>query len=290
MFKPMLAGKVDLEKLEYPAFASPKLDGIRCLVLRDGTVVSRSLKPIRNQFIVEKIKETFGNNTCFDGEIVVSGEFAATASKVMTQGYTECDFSFGVFDTFNRPDDTFEERYEYLLMAEPMLGQYAHIVHNTLVENEEELMAVHAAFLAQGYEGTMVRSLQGRYKFGRSTTNEGFLLKLKDWISEEAVIVGFEERMHNSNEATTNALGHTERSTAKAGLVPMGTLGALLCEREGLTFGIGTGFDDATRQNFWDRREELKGRMAKFKYFEIGSKGKPRFPVFEGIRHEDDIS
>lgn len=35
---------------------------------------------------------------------------------------------------------------------------------------------------------------------------------------------------------------------------------------------------------------DLKGQLVKFNYFEVGSKGAPRFPVFLGIRHEEDLS
>lgn len=55
-FKPMLAATVvDRTKLRFPFLASPKLDGIRCIVL-DGQVLSRSLKPIRNKFIVKQLQ------------------------------------------------------------------------------------------------------------------------------------------------------------------------------------------------------------------------------------------
>ena len=56
MFKPMLAATVaDRSKLRFPYLASPKLDGIRCLVL-NGEVLSRSFKPIRNRFIQVQLK------------------------------------------------------------------------------------------------------------------------------------------------------------------------------------------------------------------------------------------
>ncbi len=49
-------------------------------------------------------------------------------------------------------------------------------------------------------------------------------------LFEEAVIVGYTEKMHNANEAKKDNLGRTERSSCKEGLVPTGTLGALICQ------------------------------------------------------------
>ena len=39
------------------------------------------------------------------------------------------------------------------------------------------------------------------YKQGRSTVREGYLLKVKTFLDDEATVVRFEERMHNGNEA-----------------------------------------------------------------------------------------
>ena len=49
-FKPMLAPieSVNLDEVNYPIFASYKLDGIRCLFIK-GEMLSRSLKQIQNK-------------------------------------------------------------------------------------------------------------------------------------------------------------------------------------------------------------------------------------------------
>jgi DNA ligase-1 len=137
----------------------------------------------------------------------------------------------------------------------------------------------------------MLRDPNGRYKFGRSTAKEGILLKVKRFSDAEAVIVGFEERMHNGNPATTDALGHTERSSHKENLTGRGDLGALVvkCELFESEFNIGTGFDDATRKEIWDNRETYLGKVVKFKYQTAGMKDVPRFPVYVGLRHENDL-
>ena len=85
--KPMLAGKcTDLDKLQYPVLATPKLDGIRCLIIQgeDGRphAVSRKFKPIPNHHIRKWLE---GNCPVgFDGELMLrGGTFQETASAVM---------------------------------------------------------------------------------------------------------------------------------------------------------------------------------------------------------------
>jgi DNA ligase-1 len=141
----------------------------------------------------------------------------------------------------------------------------------------------------------MIRDPHGLYKFGRATAKSGELLKIKRFVDDEAVVVGVEELMHNENEAKTNALGRTERSTAKAGLRGAGTLGKLIVRRQdGVEFGIGTGFTAQQRADLWDhrrRRGPLVGKLVTYKHFaNAGVKDAPRFPVFKAFRDATDLS
>jgi DNA ligase-1 len=133
----------------------------------------------------------------------------------------------------------------------------------------------------------MLRSPEGRYKFGRSTLKEGILLKWKRFHDDKAGIIGFEEKMHNANQAAEDELGYTKRSTSKVGMIPAGTLGALLVKNKtGVSFAIGTGFDDAMRKVIWESRDQHIGRLVTFTYQELSRYGVPRFPVFKGFRPE----
>ena len=95
----------------------------------------------------------------------------------------------------------------------------------------------------------------------------------------------------NGNEAQTNELGRTKRSTAAAGLSGKGTLGAFLVRDlvTGVDFSIGTGLTAADRQCFWDKRFDLHGSLVKYKYFPVGVKVAPRHPVFLGFRDARDL-
>ena len=287
--KPLLAYTVEsIETVRFPVFASPKLDGIRCLIL-DGVAVSRTLKPIPNLHI----RHQLAGLPPLDGELICGDPtdpdcFNRTTSAVMSRDGAP-RFTFQVFDHFGAPSDTFPQR---LFAAELRVNEAradfrpVEMVRQDFIRDAEELAEYEAAQVAAGYEGVMIRAIESPYKFGRSTSREGILGKVKRFADAEAEIVGIEELHRNGNAAEINALGRTERSTAAAGLVPAGTLGALIVRAEGFaeTFKIGTGYTAAQRDSLWADRASLPGRLVKFKHQPAGAKDAPRFPVFLGFR------
>lgn len=291
MKKPMLAVEVDLSKVVYPVSCSGKYDGIRCTV-QDGVVLSRSLKPIRNKHV----QELFGNSLLenLDGELIVGSPVAPDVFQKTTSGVMSSegqpDVSFYIFDIM-LSDMAYQDRLE-VLRGLTVYNDNVKLVKTYTANNEQELLDIYDSFLQAGYEGVMVRSLKQPYKHGRSTVNSKHLLKLKPFKDDEAVVTGFEEKMHNTNKANINELGNTERSSAAEGLVPAGVLGALVVEYEGLTFKIGTGFNDKQRKEIWENRDKYLGSLVKFKYQEIGVKDLPRFPSyleFIGYRDKEDL-
>ena len=296
-FKPLLAVACeDLQAVKYPVYASVKCDGIRAIV-RDGVVYSRSMKPIPSQVVQEKFgkKEYEG----FDGELIYGGLFEPDVfnkstsfcmSKKVPSELDADEIKFYVFDRVG--DFEYKERLNDLsAYMECIEHKDVALLDQLVVHNEEEVKEFEQRLLSKGAEGVMLRSLDGKYKQGRSTLKEGILLKRKLFTDAECRVIGFEEKMHNTNEAKKDELGYTERSTSKEGLVPAGTLGALVVHSdEWAEFKIGTGFDDAKRKEIWDHREEWIGKLVKFKYFETGIKNKPRFPTFISERAEFDVS
>lgn len=288
--KPMLAAATDGTNLIYPLLASPKLDGIRCLIV-NGVAMSRALKPIPNFYVQQWLSKPHLNG--LDGELIV-GEptapdvFQRTTSGVMTQkGIPKVGYH--VFDTF-LGDHDFAER----LKVAHKIGKYVdnlHPVTHMWVNNEEELYSTEQQYLARGYEGMMLRDPRGPYKYGRSTLKEGFLLKLKRFVDAEARVIGFSPLMHNNNDIVIDELGRSTRSSKSSGLKPMAKLGSLLvCDvKTKVEFEIGTGFTDIQRIELWMIRKKLDGKLLKYKSQTIGVKDKPRFPVFLGWRDARDL-
>lgn len=278
----MLASDADLDKLRFPLLASAKLDGIRAVV-KNGVVLSRSLKPIPNDYV----QSLFWKQEYCDGELIVGDPtsktcYRDTVSGVMSKEGTP-NVHFHVFDHIADPTKTYTDRVKRL-KNKSVIVHPQHVVTclDTLLQLEDKL-------LDKGYEGLILRDPDAPYKYGRSTAREGYLLKLKRFVDAEFEVIGFEERMHNGNEATVNELGHTKRSSHKENKTGRGDLGALVVrDNNGLQFNVGTGFDDAQRSEIWNGRHEYIGKLAKVKYFAIGMKDAPRHPVFLGWRDRSD--
>ena len=295
MVKPMLASPVKVQDIKFPVFVSPKLDGVRALII-DGVVMSRNLKPIPNKHV----QRLFGRKELndLDGELIVGPPGAKDVFQKTTSGVMsidgEPDVQFHVFDSFRYPDDWFTTRHLKVCIQVESLEDIVPIqlVNQEVVIDQDILLKMEQRYLSFGYEGLMIRSGYGCYKFGRSTEREGLLLKVKRFTDGEAKIVGWRELMTNTNEAKTNELGQKSRSSKKAGMMPANKLGAWIVEdlKTGQEFDIGTGFTDEQRIEFWKNRLLYKHVIIKYKYQEVGVKDKPRFPVFIGFRDKRDMS
>jgi DNA ligase-1 len=280
MIKPLLAGKVDFDKIRFPVLATPKLDGIRCLMV-DGVAMSRTMKPIPNLLIQEQLAGLHG----LDGELMVNGDYNAVQSGIMKRDGTP-DFTYHVFDRFDL-DAGYTDRINSLMHVDK---KPCRLLMPIQINDISQLTAYLEECLAAGYEGAMIRDPDGIYKHGRSTVNEGILLKLKKFLDSEAKLIEIVEKMHNGNELEQDALGYAKRSTSKENLIPAGTAGAMVLEWAGVQFrcGFGPGITDAVKLDWWARRDQLQGGIIKFSYQELSKDGVPRFGKVLGFRHEID--
>ena len=270
---PMLAYTIeDTSKLPYPVLCSVKLDGIRALVV-DGVVYSRSIKPIRSKAVQELFGKPEYNG--LDGELLYGDWNAPNVFNLTTQTvmatelkpeFSKDKITYAVFDRYDHEGGNYHRTGLAETFADSCGSHQIIPVRNFLVDDEEKLMAYESLTLLEGYEGIMVRNLDGRYKQGRSTLKEGTIGKLKRFSDDEAIVIGFEEKLHPPCQLD------------------------LGCECKGIRFTMGSGFDDAGRAEVWTNKEKYLGKLAKFKYFEIGMKDSYRFPIFQGWRDEEDMS
>lgn len=313
--KPILAASMEIKKtlkggksitikksfsdLTYPLLASIKLDGIRA-IKENQKVLSRSFKNIPNKYVQETMASLPDG---LDGELITYNKdgsvrtFNEIQSDIMSRD-GEPDFKFAIFDYVapnGGENKAYQLRYQYLKdFIMPTLPSYCLLVDQVSICNEQELKAYEDQVVAAGHEGVMVRSFNDKYKFGRCTFNEQNLIKIKRFEDSEAIIIGFKEKMHNENEAEVDELGHTKRSSAKAGLVPAGTLGTLLVRDyyDGREFGIGTykGLTKEDLQEIWNNQDKYLGKIVKYQWQVVGTKDNPRIPSFQGFRDEGDMS
>jgi len=287
-FRPILGYRAEhTREVALPTFASAKVDGVRA-VKYGPELLSRTLKTIPNRVLQEAFR-AHSIPPGYDGELALGQPWDATVynktvSCVMSQSAESGrDVRLFVFDNFE-VSGPYYQRLESIQDVGPVIKLDQHII-----EHYDDLEAFEVECLRQGYEGVVCRHPEGRYKYGRSTKNEQLLIKLKRFVDAEATIIGFEELLHNANEASSDERGYSKRSTHQENLIPMGKLGAFVVSMGSMQFNIGTGFTDLERVNYWQLRDELIGRLVKFKHFPIGAKDVPRHPVFLGFRSVIDI-
>ena len=284
--------------LYYPVLVTPKLDGIRCLKI-DGKALSNRFKPIPNKFIREWIEACMPEGV--DGEITLRGNhpFHEVSSAVSSEN-GEPDFIYCVFDLVStKLSESYIMRINKLkvkiarmkkLSLELGIDFKVMVVFPSVVRSEIDLLSYERDRLDAGFEGIIIRDPVGPYKCGRATEKEGYFFKLKRFKDSEAEILGTIEEKANNNQATTNELGLTKRSTHAANKKGKGTLGSLAVRdiHTGVTFNV-SGFSDTLALELWSKRDELLGRIIKYKYQPAGVRDKPRFPKFLGFRELWDI-
>jgi DNA ligase-1 len=298
LLRPLLAAKTteaDLQNFKYPGLVSPKIDGVRALV-RNGQVVSRTMKPIPNKFV----QQMFGWDELngLDGELVVGNSTDPNLMQQTMSGVMSVDgipnASYHVFDLWDCPGD-YELRLLNLYAMEQCRstpGQVV-IVPQVLVKSYEELLKMEYEHLSAGYEGAMLRGLKSKYKQGRSTVRDGILLKVKRFKDDsEAIVLDFEPLYRNHNSAELDERGYTKRSSHQDNKVADECLGALVLRdiHDGREFRLGSGFTESQRYSLWADRINLTGCIVKYKSFTAtGVKDKPRHPIFLGFRDPRDI-
>jgi len=289
--RPMLAAdlRMDVSKVRYPCWATPKIDGYRCLVI-NGRPLTRNFKDQPNSFIRQMLSTMWCD--MLDGELIVPGRPFNEAGGLIRTTTGSPPFSFHVFDELTYPERTYIERLERLNERATSFPTYVSVVPPKYITNELDLINYENVCLAQGYEGVMLRDPRGPYKSGRSTLNEFYLVKLKRFLDSEAIVTGYEELQHNENAQTVNELGLSKRSSHQDNKTPGDTLGALVAtwtpegKDSSIEIRVGSGFTQQQRDKIWFNRAFYLGKTFTFKYQPHGMDVRPRHPTFIDWRED----
>ena len=251
---PMLAAELTDERLlRYPLLATPKVDGIRFLVV-GGRAVTRSLNHIPNDHVRTWIEANLPDRV--DGEITVRGGFGATSSAV-TRRDGRPEFSVWLFDQY-RPEPYLQRITRLVGLHHPTAR--IHVLVPVEIRDEAALWAFEDRCLAEGHEGVILRDPAGAYVCGRTTEEDGLMLKLKRHADDEAVV----EDVYRD--------------------------GGLRVGWRGKSFDLGWNSSlGLTRADVWAEEHHLIGRIVRFRHQPHGAKRLPRFPVLTGFREGWDL-
>jgi DNA ligase-1 len=283
----MLAATVtNRAKLRFPYLASPKLDGIRCLIIK-GAVLSRSFKPIRNKHIVEMLQGL----PDLDGELICGapnlGDVLNRTTRGVMSEHGEPSFQYHVFDTLADLQAPF-----YARLARVPQHPYLQAVPHAMLHSLNDLGKFEEKVLADGYEGVMLRGPGNTYKCGRATATENSLWKLKQFMDGELLVSSVREGVTNINYATKDNLGRTTRSTHQDGMIPSSKVGTIIGTDlvTGQVLEVSPGkMTHSERELYWRDQGRIIDKIIKYKCFNYGSINAPRFATFQAFRDPDDM-
>lgn len=274
--EPMLAKKWEdrKDKVKFPVYCQPKLDGMRAVITRNGAK-SRNGKPwVTIPHILEALGPIFDKypDLVLDGELYnhdLKFDFNKISSLIKKTKPTPDDLEessklvqFWWYDTAS-DKHTFRQRRNWMVA---LYNEYipeddgcVRLVMTHKVHSLEVLNDLYGKFLDNGYEGQMIR-LDTPYEFKRSAN----LLKRKEFQDEEYKILEIVEGVGNRQ----------------------GMAGAMVFENElGHSFNSNIKGDRAYLKDLLDNKNTYIGQLATVVYFnKTPDKLIPRFPFVHSIR------
>jgi len=285
-----------VDKIKFPAYAQMKMDGMRFnAIVRDGKVEFRSRNG-KQILLLGNLEAEFaalaGNVDCvFDGELLVMDD--------MTMQFADRQTGNGILNKANKgtisaedaakvhatvwdliPYVAFVDGYcltpyskrfstlEQIVNNQKSENKKIWTVTSTIVETLEQAQDIFQGYLADGYEGIILKDGSGEWEDKRSKTQ----IKFKGELECDLKIVAVEE------------------GKGKA----VGMLGAIICESaDGIVkVNVGSGFNDAQRKQYW--KENLVDKIVAVKYnARIKNKSGEEslfLPVFIELRDDKDVA
>lgn len=312
LIRPLLARDVNEDKMKFPCYLTPKIDGSFAFV-QNALLYARSLKHHENKYVTKQY-----SNPLFEGlrgELIAGNDPTAkdlcrNSSKSLRTIEGEPETSLWCFD-YVTPDTvnlTWLERQELLLNKVSQLRAIGYedigYIEPVKIHNLDEYINTRNHFMNLGYEGVVVRNPNSKHKEGRSSEVKADLWRWKPYASAEIKVTKLGEELKNNNEATKNELGNTKRSSHKDNLEGKNTLGyivgTLLADLKdfagvvvavaGTEITIATGsLTEKECKHYWDNPDELMDMIVEFEYMSFGLKEKPRFAQFKKIRSIVDM-
>jgi DNA ligase-1 len=285
-------------KITGKKLVEPKLDGVRCITVvdfesRTVTQYTRNGKELVNfPHIVKAFEDNmdnWGRSYVFDGE-VVSTSFQALMKEVHRKENVQAqDAKLQLFDVvplveFKKGESVMGQRRRSAFLRENFSKIFADSGCIEIVPQREfdldvftdeiEFKDYNREMVAAGFEGIMIKSIDGKWVGKRST----------DWLKQKPFI-------EVSLEITD-----VEEGTGRN----VGRLGAVICRgvddgRE-ILVNVGSGFTDSNRREFWDSRDTIPGQVIEVRADAITQNQDgtfslrfPRFMRFRGFKIGEKI-
>ena len=271
--KPMRAYTLDDKrqvKLKGPVHVQPKLNGVRCMAynLPDGTVrlMSRGGKDYTLPHVQNELQGRIPAGWCLDGELYVHGTSLQTIRHYIE---TPCEETLLVkFTCYDFPElptvgRTWHDRYFALVdwFEKNHDLEFCELCETQSAVNMIAIEVAHSMFVERGYEGIMVRILDGPYRLGAKSTH---LLKYKKFQDDEFEVTGWD--------------------VGKDGVIKYACV-----QEEGLTFEVRPMGNEFERQQLLAEADASIGRLLTVRFQERSDNNIPIFPVGVALRPAKDL-
>lgn len=262
--KPMLAIPFDEKQIKYPCLCQPKYDGVRCTISvgtdNEVKIISRKGKP----YDIPHLKawaEEHREALPLDGELYnhLDLTFQEIISAVKRQSEITSKIRYVVYDRPVDGEDNSERWGGLLDMSRVFSNSPVYLTSYRLCHSIEEIREYHRECVADGYEGVIIRNLDGLYEFGFRSRN---LIKLKDFDDSEFTIADVVEGTGRDAGTAVFELYLPDGRKFKAR--PVGSF--------------------EQRKDYFDNRTGLIGKQCTVKYQGFSDDGVPRFPVAMAVR------
>ena len=257
---------------------SQKLNGNRCTYY-NGEFYTRQNKKYAGLDHIKKDIEQIpnANDYVFDGELIYKNKEGLSDSSAFQKGTGIAQSKTGSKEELKIVlfDVILKEEFENKISKETYKTRKQHLLN--LKKYETENIEIVKMF----YEGTNQSEIWEWLDFCEDNDMEGCminldapyeckrtknLMKVKKFYDFDLKIIGYEEG--------------TGRNKNK--------LGALIVDYKGNNVKVGSGYNDKEREEFWENREDLLGRVITVKYKEISKDKKTgleslQFPIYCGL-------
>ena len=265
--RPMLAHPLDKRSsaAKYPAYAQQKLDGVRCLAISGKGAYSRNALPFPHLDLIQAEVNKLPAGTILDGEVYSDTvKFQALVGLVKKKKLTKDDEALlpklylCVYDIV-MPGTYTERKAALEAIFTKHTFKYLRLLPTDECKTPADMKRLHDKYVAEGYEGLILRNKDGLYKIGQRSSD---LLKYKEFLDEEFRIVG-----------------HTIGDGVEAGCVIWTCV-----TKEGLQFSVRPRGTHEERIAAVKTASKQIGKKLTVRFQEWTEDKKPRFPVGLAIR------
>jgi len=264
---PMLAHDFNKrgKDIKFPCYAQRKLDGVRCLAIQGKGLYSRNGKAFPHLNHIRTEINGLKKGTILDGELYSDSltfqEIVGLVKKetLKPEDVKKMDKIYlCVYDTIM--DGTNEERNMFLdNLFKTHKFTALRLLPTETANSLEDVKRLHAKYVAEGYEGLILRNKAGLYKVGNRSAD---LQKYKEFMDDEYKIVGFKEG-----------------DGLEKGCV------IWICEtKTHQQFSVRPRGTHEERAEMFKKAQKMVGKKLTVRFQELTDDGIPRFPVGLAIR------